>query len=213
MCKKYSQGPCGEIFNDWLSCIDSNMGSEQNCDEYAKRLKECLDRHNQYYDTIDSYGETQDAKDDENIQKWRLFVDELEQDGKMITFEDGTHPPEMQIRLKSKMGAAMFHPNISTTGDILLLVYVKDQHGELLGAGSVDELFYWNEFNNEDKNHHTSLLKEDDENGKLILRFRVDDKTTHVNLYALYGPEHEHCEGNPKDDTPVIRWRKLELKR
>ena len=41
--------------------------------------------------------------------------------------------PEMQLCPKSNMGAAMFLPEM---GDkVLLLAYIKDQDGNLLGAG------------------------------------------------------------------------------
>lgn len=209
MCKKYSQGPCGDLFTSWLSCIDSNVGNEQKCDDYVQKLKSCLDNHNDYYEQIDAYGESKDENEDVSIERWKSFISDLEQDGsfRMFDKEEKQYQPDMQVRLQSKMGAAMFHPNIKD--DILLLVYVKDQDGNILGAGSVDELFYWNETDALDDKEH------DANDGRFILRFRVEDDTTQVTVYALYGTEEEEnsTTANDCDKVLLIRWRKQQIKR
>ena len=208
MCKKYSQGPCGEIFTSWLSCIDSNTGTEQKCDEFVKEFKICLEQHNDFYEKIDAYGESKDNEDG-SIEKWKSFIDDLEQDAsfRMFDEEDKDYQPDMQVRMKSKMGAVMFHPNMNE--DILLLVYVKDQNGNILGAGSVDELFYWNEEDDDDENGQGG------NEGKFILRFRVAVDTSSVTAYALYGKDEEENAtiANEHDTAPIIRWRKQQIKR
>lgn len=180
LCKKYSQGPCGKLFQKWIECIDANEHEHENegdaskCDSLVVPLDKCLKEHQEYYDKI-SIHDNADDNDQVAIDKWKDFILAIEQeDG--IRFESfppshdaannaHDHEPEMQLRPKSNMGAAMFHPEM---GDqVLLLAYIKDQDGNLLGAGSVEDLFPF-------QDHY-------------VLRFGVTAKCKDITAHALYG--------------------------
>mmetsp|Transcript_3926 Transcript_3926/g.5996 ORF Transcript_3926/g.5996 Transcript_3926/m.5996 type:complete len:346 (+) Transcript_3926:285-1322(+) len=204
LCKKYSQGPCGKLFQQWIECIDANAKANANegngdgngdgdgngngdesktdcvCDSLVAPLDKCLKEHQEYYDKISIYDDDND-NDQQAIDKWKDFILAIEQDDG-IQFEpcsQSQHPPEMemQLRPKSNMGAAMFHPEMRNghghgdqgqgQGRVLLLAYIKDQNGALLGAGSVEDLFPFQD--------------------QYVLRFGVTDTCKDITAHALYG--------------------------
>jgi len=175
LCKKYSQGPCGKLFQQWIECIDANEneGDASKCDSHVVPLDKCLKEHQEYYDKI-SIHDNEDDNDQVAIDKWKDFILAIEQeDGiKYRPFSPShddahahAHEPEMQLRPKSNMGAAMFHPEM--VDQVLLLAYIKDQDGNLLGAGSVEDLFPFQD--------------------QYVLRFGVTEKCKDITAHALYG--------------------------
>ena len=196
-CKKYSQGPCGQLFTKWMDCIDANEGDESKCDDLIVPLDECLKSNKAFYDKISLYEDDNEMTQD-SIGKWENFIYDLEEGGrtdqddincKFKPFEKDFQP-EMQLRPEQNMGAAMLHQK-DGIDRILLLVYVKDQDGNLLGAGSVEDLF---EFH-----------------GQYVLRFRVSSDCRDVTTHGLYRNE---CEGESDDenggDEDVVVYRKTE---
>ena len=188
LCKKYSSGPCGSLFTTWMQCVDSNEGQESKCDGLIAPLSKCLEENKSFYDKISVYEEDQNV-DDDSIEKWKDFVHDVENeigsgdDIKMKQFDQGVEP-EMQVRLKTQMGAVMFHPKIDDR--VLLLAYVKDQDGNLLGAGSVDDLF--------------------DFQDQLVLRFSTMDTSRDITAHGLYG----HADIDDNDGRDAIIYRKTE---
>lgn len=181
LCKKYSKGPCGELFKKWLECLDKNEGNEINCDVLMAPLDKCLKKNEAYYDKISLYDDNDDEK---TIEKWKEFIEEMEGEATTIIRDfDKETEPEMQLRLERQMGAAMFRSKIGNK--ILLLAYVKDQDGNILGAGSSEELYSFQ--------------------GQLVLKFGADESCKDVIAHGLYGNEDD-------DDTEndIIIFRKME---
>ena len=175
LCKKYSQGPCGTLFQQWLECIDANEGEEHKCDPLVVPLDKCLKDNKELYDKISLYD---DDNDEDAVEKWREFIQQVEgEDGiKYKPFEEKLQP-EMQLRPKSQMGAAMFHPKVDD--QVLLLAYVKEQDGNLLGAGSVEDLFEFQD--------------------QYVLRFSVTGECRDISAHGLYGYEDD------RDDVVIYR--------
>uniref|UniRef100_A0A7S4S5B1 GCK domain-containing protein n=1 Tax=Ditylum brightwellii TaxID=49249 RepID=A0A7S4S5B1_9STRA len=222
LCKKYSRGPCGTYFKDWLKCTDENPGKNPDnpsedlhltkCADLAKALADCLNLHDEYYKNDDTAATTTTSNNDEKEsmeegeeeeglkQAWNEFIQTLEQapsasssDRKQIPFPSSIKP-NMQLRVESSMGMAMFHseydPAATTTTasffsssfkqkstpnkkKTLLLAYIKDQNGNILGAGSKEDLY--------------ALSKENNNDGDLILRFSiVKDESISITACALY---------------------------
>ena len=56
LCKKYSRGPCGPLFQKWIDCIDGKEENNQSdCDYLLAPLDQCLKSHQAYYDKISLY--------------------------------------------------------------------------------------------------------------------------------------------------------------
>lgn len=184
LCKKYSQGPCGEMFTKWMDCIDANEDDESKCDKFIVPLDECLKANKGFYDQISLYDDDNEFTED-SIQKWEIFIQDLEEEirSEFKHFHKDSKP-EMQLRPEQHTGAAMFHEK-DGKGRILLLVYVKDQDGKLLGAGSVEDLF---EFQ-----------------GQYVLRFKVSPDCRDVTAHGLYRDEEESNDGNGEDDIVIYR--------
>lgn len=231
LCQKYSQGPCGTLFTKWMDCIDrhqtqtstsskSNKSdgdeSQSECDHLMIPLDQCLKEHEEFYDKISLYTDDNDITED-SISDWKGFILDLEKAASTTSASSSSSEvkpqlqlfpnsiePEMQLRPKQNMGAAMFH---KTDGQdrILLLAYVKDQDGHLLGAGSVEDLF--------------------DFQGQYVLRFRVSSSSgsgsssgssvssdgtskksgsKDVTAYALYQNECESTDEDREDEDVVI---------
>lgn len=189
-CKKFSRGVCGPLFVRWMDCIDAHPDDATRCDDLVRALDTCLTEHRGYYDAIDVYDEEDRGGDNGDGSAlrlaWRDLIDGLtEEDGLEGTKVrrgdfDKDIRPEMEIRPRDGTGVVRFRPNWSGPmdketseaggGDRSLLVgYVEDQDGELLGAGSAEDLFWL------------------DEDGTSVLRFRVEDGTKDVTACALYG--------------------------
>ena len=177
MCAKYSKGPCGKLFQKWIKCIDAGEGDESKCDSLVAPLDECLKQHQDHYDKISIYD---DDDDQEAIAKWRDFILEIEQeDGIRFKAFMGNHEPEMQLRPKTNMGAAMFLPKIAD--EVLLLAYIKDQDGNLLGAGSVEDLFPFQD--------------------QYVLRFGTSSQCKDITVHALYG--YQDDSNGSHDDVTI----------
>jgi len=169
ICKKFSSGPCGSIFQRWRDCIDENTNSSDKCDALVKELSVCLQQHQDYYDTYE-----EDDHDENTIElksNWEDFINQLEstQQNSIVTVTDNTDmEPCMQVRLKTKTGIVEFFPSF-TNKQNLLMGYVKDDDtNQLLGAGSSTDLFVL-------------------DTNKLVLRFGITNATRTVTAYAIYG--------------------------
>ena len=192
ICAKYSKGPCGELFQNWLQCTDDNPGTNEStgkelhvvkCMHLVTPLAECLNEHQKYYDSIpletedesqeenDAVENDRDSKNEKrNIREaWQKIVEEIEMDPKI---QKNTHKfkrqmaPEMEVRFKSNLGVAWFDEKnlVCENGKQLLIAYLKDQNEELLGAGTIDDI----------------------EDGGGLMRFKLSKDTEYVTLNVLY---------------------------
>lgn len=180
LCKKYSQGPCGELFQKWLACaeqyksmMDSNTNEElhlSKCRHLALPMAECLDKHQEYYDSLDVYSDEYEER--VLLQEWTKVVKQVEETHSSDTVLEfpPSLTPELQIRPSTNTGMAAFVYNHDDDDNsrTLTLAYVKDAgSGELLAAGSLEDLWEWQ-----------------DKYG--VLRLNIPPKTTAITAYALY---------------------------
>jgi Predicted solute binding protein len=187
LCQKYSQGPCGDLFQKWLKCIDSHPGKEAECDSLIVPLDQCLKEHLDYYNSINIYS-MQDESDQEvdetvaddanittpsTVEQWRDFLKELDQEEDIKTIDfPKNQEPKMELRPKDQTGFAMFDSKVQNRH--LLLAYMKDQDGNVLAAGSVQDLFPYQQLEDE----------------YYVLRFAVRNKECQsVTAYGLYGKD------------------------
>ncbi len=179
LCKKYSQGPCGPLFKKWIQCLDQQKDDESKCDALVPPLEKCLKQNKEFYDKISVYD---DAEDKHSMEDWIEFISQMEKsDTTSFRTFSTEKEPEMQVRLENQMGAAMFHKKIGNK--ILLMAYIKDQDGNIIGAGSSEDLYPFQ--------------------GQLVLRFGVEDRSRDATAYGLYGSEED-------DDNEVIIFTKTE---
>jgi hypothetical protein len=182
ICRKYSQGPCGTIFRQWQDCTDANKGIDpetkqawhlSRCSHLATPLAHCLQKHESYYENLDIYKDEDEREDTEDLKEaWRNVIKEVE------TKERQSFPPEivpeLQVRPTTGTGMAAFVYEYKEKA--LILVYVKDDDtGELLAAGSPEDLWEW-------------------ENGYGVLRLALPEVTRSITAHALYqadAPEEE----------------------
>lgn len=204
LCKKYSSGPCGKSFQQWMDCIDSNPNQEHECDDLLQNFSSCLEQHKEHYDAIDvsELGQReQDPNEQENSEAWEAFLQELEREGTVEyrPFPKGAEP-EMQIRFQKMAGAVSFPSSIiekkgmwGSAGPTkqLIMAYVKDQNDALLGSGSVEDLFYYQEGN----------VKKEEE-GMYALRFEIQETSQDITAFALY--EEESDDGKERKQEMII---------
>ena len=178
ICRKYGKGPCGELFKTWLKCTDANPGKDEMtgedlhillCENFAVPLAQCLEENKDHYDgpLLQEEDEEEDVEKLEELREaWSTLVQDLESNKHERVwrhFPEGMQP-EMEVRFNTMEGMAVFSP-IGEEENVLILVYVKDQKGTLLGAGS----------------------REDFDNNGGVLRFGITDDTASVTACAVYG--------------------------
>jgi len=176
ICRKYSQGPCGELFKTWLKCTEDHKGVHpttkeelhlSKCSHLATPLGECLETHKDFYDNLNVYN---DEEEEEELHKeWTSVVREVEKSAKDSVYEfPDSLTPELQIRPSNNTGMAAFVFNHGENSKPLTLCYVKDAHsGELLAAGSLQDLWEWQ-----------------DKYG--VLKLRIPPTTQAITACALY---------------------------
>jgi hypothetical protein len=176
VCKKFSQGPCGEIFKTWMACTDEYPGKNPDhpneawhlskCQHLAMPLGACLEKHESYYDELDIYADDDD--EDQLMDAWNKVISDVEATCSTVPFPSA---PELQIKLSNNTGMASFEYGFS--GQKIVMTYVRDDNsGELLAAGSRDDLWSYK--------------------GKGILRLAIPPSCTSVTAYALYVDEHDN---------------------
>jgi hypothetical protein len=162
-------------------------------------LDQCLKEHVQYYDSIQTIDPENDM-DKDDTDKWRDFLKELGQEQEQAGGEGSIdtrdfpkeYEPTMELRPKDQTGFAMFCPRVQQDRQ-LLLAYIQDQDGNVLGAGSVEDLYlYQTEKGQQDEYYY-------------VLRFAVTNQdcqsVTAYGLYACEEEEEEEEEEEHGDDT------------
>lgn len=178
VCKKFSQGPCGEIFKTWMACTEKFPGKNPDnpdeawhlskCQHLAMPLGACLEKHEAYYDELDIYAED-DEEEEQLMEAWnKVISEEVEATRTPVPFPS---PPQLEVKLSNNTGMASFEYELS--GLKIVMTYVRDDNsGELLAAGSMDDLWRYK--------------------GKGILRLAIPPSCTSVTAYALYIDEHDN---------------------
>lgn len=156
MCKKFSKGPCGRLFTEWLACTDANPGNDDRgeplhltrCSDFAEKLAECLEENVEYYSKNDNddmpEGNDSAASEDALKDEWKEFVREMEdaiKSGKylLLPFPHNLQP-KMEVRLSTHTGAAFFVPD--NDGQPILAAYILDDtSSNVIAAASREDMY------------------------------------------------------------------------
>ncbi len=163
MCKKFSAGPCGEIFKRWLACTDVHPGRDSCgeplhlivCSEFAEKLAGCLEENADYYSKNDEdnkndvtnigqdLGLNSTEVDLELKDAWRVFVSGMEEgiiSGKyrVLPFPE-KHTPKMEVRIATRTCAAFFTP--TNDQKPIVAAYILDDRSNVIAAGSREDMF------------------------------------------------------------------------
>ena len=156
MCKKFSQGPCGEIFKRWLACTDVYSGRDSSgeplhlarCSDYAVELAGCLEQYADFYSAYDENHNGQDrglnsTEADVDLKgAWEEFVCEME-DGiisgryRVLPFPEQLDP-KIKLRIATLTGAAFFVPE--NGGKPIIAAYLLDDKSNVVAAGSREDM-------------------------------------------------------------------------
>lgn len=178
ICAKFSRGPCGTLFRQWLKCTDDHPGENDNgdplhlakCKQFATPLAECLETHNDFYsETMTTLDDANDDTTEAEFKKsWEDIATEVEKEYKRMKFPQKM-VPDMEVILEKRDGAAWLHLTHTENSDKIMLAFLKDQNGTLLGAGTFEDV----------------------ERYGGALRFGFLESTKMVTLFAVYGDRNE----------------------
>ncbi|KAL3763343.1 hypothetical protein ACHAW5_011010 [Stephanodiscus triporus] len=186
MCKKFSAGPCGEIFKRWLACTDVHPGRDPSgeplhlsmCSDFAEELAGCLEKNTTYYSNHDEnsgqdLGFNSAEVDSELKDAWGVFVSEMEDgvvSGKYIVLPFPEKVDlKMEVRLATRTGAAFFMPE--NDGNPIIAAYIIDDHSAVIAAGSREDMYM--------------------EDLGCVLQFKVLDGMKRVTARAIYDTDHD----------------------
>ena len=190
ICRKYSKGPCGQLFTEWMACTDANPGKDETtgeelhltkCSALAERLAECLGEHADEYSGPLEYEDDGGNDNDENDQSieipikdladaWLELIADLESSSSTNSKRPfpAEFSPELEVRPSSGWGVGAFAPT-DDSDEPLILAYLKDQTGTVLAAGSGEDL---------------------NESGGCLL-FQLHKNTETVTACAIYGVQED----------------------
>ena len=141
MCKKF------------VDCTDENPENDADgepmhisqCLDFATKLSECLDDHQEYYIRYDEENKHQSSQDENDQLKeaWSEFVTETEEQINANVYKLKDFPadiaPLIQMKLESNNGAAYFKPK-NLGGSVIIVGYIIDDKGSVLAAGSKEDM-------------------------------------------------------------------------
>jgi hypothetical protein len=200
ICKKYSQGPCGETFKAWLKCTDANPGKDDEgedkhlskCAHLAAPLADCLNQHEAYYEN-QSFAQDlyQDNEKEEDLKTaWQEFIDNVQESRPTAKFPSKKMTPRVQVRLESKMGMVQF-ASFNDKQQSILMGYVQNSEtGQLLSAGSKDDMI-------------SIPISEENKDETVALRFDVPDGLNKITLCAIYDNESPNTKKD--DELPIYK--------
>jgi hypothetical protein len=150
ICRKYSKGPCGKLFHNWLTCtdefdgqVDAITGEDMHlskCSHLATPLAECLETKQAHYQASSSM----DNNTNEILAKtWKGIVQDLEQerDKKTKPFPSRRMMPRMEINPSGSAGLAVFAPIFQKDASRgLIFAYVKDNNGKVVAAATASDM-------------------------------------------------------------------------
>lgn len=184
LCKKFGSGPCGKVFQQWLSCTDANPGKDESgeplhltkCAIFAEKLAVCIDTNAEYYANDENDGSTEDVDATNNSElkyAWSDFVREMEDGIKGHQYKLQSFPEKLQptihVKLSSKMGASYFKHQMEN-GASIISAYILDDRGNVLAAGAKDDMDMGSRFG-------------------CVLRFEVSDRMQSATCRAIYDEE------------------------
>ena len=191
ICRKYSKGPCGHLFTEWMACTDANPGKDETtgeelhltkCSALAEKLAECLGEHAEEYSgpleydddgAIGNGGVDQSSATipiEELADAWLELIADLESSSSTNSRKPfpAKFSPELEVRPSSGWGVGAFAPT-DDRDEPLILAYLKDQTGTVLAAGSGEDI---------------------KESGG-FLRFQLQKSTETVTACAIYGGQED----------------------
>ena len=175
LCRKYSQGPCGTLFQTWRQCTKHHEETYlKDCAQQFEKLQSCLEQHQDYYcDDDDDDDDNHDDDDimDEKQQAWQELIDETLNDLNPQPFPT---KPILQFQNHHKVATACF---VQYTN--LVFCFVQDNNNNnktLLAAGSKQDLQQEKEY--------------------ALLHFPLLSETTSITVSAVYE--------QPADDRVIL---------
>jgi hypothetical protein len=210
LCAKYSAGPCGTLFRQWLACTDNAAATTNDkdrggdvdhvalCAQDFDRLQACLEKHSDYYDKIrvgvdDSPGagtKNDDNDDDDSTrasgvqQAWEAMIQEELAGAATESFPEALRPM-VRIRPKSGQATASFAVSSSSSKGVVnfVLAFVRTTSKDNEADG-----------NGDDGDAYTLLAagaKEDlyidaDADDRIVLAFRVPTASAAIIVSAVY---------------------------
>ena len=147
MCKKFSKGPCGDVFKRWLACTEKYEGQDalngeplhlDKCSTFAESLAKCLDENTEYYTKEDTT--TTDKHDIELTDAWIKFVNAMESGiasnkYAVIPFPKEEVYPKIEISLATRAAAVFFNNQ-----EKIIAAYILDDNGQVIAAGSKEDI-------------------------------------------------------------------------
>jgi hypothetical protein len=230
MCKKFSAGPCGNIFQRWLACTDCYTGKVDpgtgqplhlsQCADLAVELAECLEENTVYYSKDEKHEEEidvgrqqkqhqqQQLTDSSELKDaWTVFVTDMEDciRSKKYTVQPftATLNPKIKIRANTttNTGAAFFVMSSSENNDNDEQQPQQQQPLSLVAAYILDN----------NSNVIAAGSQEDmymnDELG-CVLQFKISDGMKSVTVRAIYDTT---AGSNDDDDDGILIYSRTML--
>lgn len=215
MCKKFSRGPCGNIFQRWLVCTDCHTGKVNSstgeplhlskCADFAVELAECLEENTDYYTKDENEEEIVDdgqqlLQDSSELKNaWTVFVTDMEDSIRSGKYTVRPFPaaldPKIKIRANTTTGAAFFM-SLENENDeqqqpqqqqpLLVAAYILDDNSNVIAAGSQEDMYM------------------DDDLG-CVLQFKTSIGMKSVTARAIY----DDTTANDDDDGILIYSRTM----
>jgi hypothetical protein len=200
LCAKYSAGPCGTLFRQWLACTDAAAATDKGGDGVAlcaqdfDRLQACLEEHSDYYDKIHADeqvlgGYQEDGRDDSGAtstssiqQAWETMIQEELSCAVTESFPE-TLRPIVRIRPKTGQATASFAVSSSSKGvDNFVLAFVRNDNSKDANADGNDA----NAYILLAAGAKEDLYIDDDADNRIVLAFRVPTESAAVLVSAVY---------------------------
>ena len=178
ICLVNREGPCRNYWRRFEKCMDDNPGEDEEgnslstkaCEKPFLSWMRCQQTNHEYY---------RERAEIVEYQLWTDDVKDLEDDRELIDFPKSMSP-SVEISTKDLNGfvsASVIVPMENDTDHPLVIGYVKNQQGELLGFGS------------------RKKLAEGETEGKIDFTF--DYANEYITIHAVY-------EG---DDAPILSYK------
>ena len=169
------------MFRQWLDCADANKGVNpetkeewhlSKCSHLATVLAQCLEKYEEFYEKLSINNDTEHEMEADWKEAWQNVIKEVEEKDRQNFPSEIS--PDLQVKPMTGSGMAAFVYEYNERR--LILAYVKDDDtGELLAAGSLEDLWEWQ-----------------DKFG--VLRLILPEKTRSVTAHALYEADTPEAE-------------------
>jgi hypothetical protein len=210
LCAKYSAGPCGTLFRQWLACTDQaaaaaaaatskikTSGSDEEdehvalCAQNFDRFQACLEEHSDYYDKIhidNEEGIDDDDSEGGNVQQaWETMIREELSCAVTESFPEALRPI-VQIRPKTGQATVSFmvSSNPSKSGaDNFVLAFVRNTNSkdddDATDGNDADAYTLLAAGAKEDL-----FIDNDNPDARIVLLFRVPTDSSAIIVSAVY---------------------------